>query len=127
MEFPWPVTNRDVVFHIQITHDPETKAATIRLTAAPAYTPETDNVRMQQSTGEYVFEPAADGMVNVTWRQHAEPAGGIPQWLINAMLVDIPFNSLKALQQLAQNQPYHEAQLRYSAESVAEAFQNKSW
>jgi hypothetical protein len=107
-DMPFPSTNRDVLFRMRITEDPTTKVATVYFENTADYCKKKDSlvckkinrseyVRIQTFTGFYQFTPAGNGWTHVTWEQHIEPGGNLPNWLVNSLLVDIPFNSLKGM------------------------------
>ena len=67
---------------------------------------------MKKLRGLYQLTPLHDHKVKVVWIQHTEPAGKIPNWLVNNMLVDVPFNTLKKLSKQVTKKPYQDAQLK---------------
>ena len=52
----------------------------------------------------------------MVWLQHTDPAGALPSWLVNALIVDIPFNSMKALERIAKEPKYANGQILYDAQ-----------
>ncbi|MEH6812421.1 MAG: START domain-containing protein [Motiliproteus sp.] len=137
-DFPFPAANRDIIMHALIEQDPSEGSMTIRLNAAPSYCDDRDNshcqtianpqnVHIARSNGHYLLQKLENGWVNVTWQQHIEPGGALPNWMINSMLVDIPFNTLKKLRQLVTNPKYQEAKLDYDSNGIAIGFKVKNW
>lgn len=127
VNFPFPVRDRDIVLHSVMAQDANTKRVTIKLTAVPDYISQTRNVRIKKSEGYYLLKPLPDGSIEVTWRQHTEPGGGIPRWLVNSMLVDMPFKTLKNLRVIVKEEKYQSARLRYSSSGVAVGWDFKGW
>lgn len=95
---PWPVSDRDTVFRSETRLDPSTGRVSIRLTVAPDRHPlQPERVRVRRAEGLWLLEPVAPERTRVTFQLHLEPGGGVPQWLINAQVVDTPFEALANL------------------------------
>jgi hypothetical protein len=47
--------------------------------------------------GSWLFRPLGHGMVEVTMTGHADPGGNLPPSLVNLLIQEHPYNSLKAL------------------------------
>ena len=127
IDFPFPVKDRDLILHSVMTQNADTKQVTIRLVAVPDYIPETKNVRIKRSDGFYLLKLLPDGSIEVTWQHHTEPGGGIPKWLVNSLLVDTPFKTLRNLRQIVKEEKYQRARLKYSSEGVAVGWEIKDW
>ncbi|MFQ5787419.1 MAG: START domain-containing protein, partial [Thermodesulfobacteriota bacterium] len=82
--------------------------------------------RIKKSTGSYKLKPLTDSTIEVTWQHHTEPGGGIPKWLVNSLLVDTPFKTLKNLRKIVQEDKYKKTKLKYS-EGVAVDWEVKGW
>ncbi len=76
---PWPVTDRD------------------------AYT---RSVMTADAAGSWKFAPQADGVVEVTYQVHANPGGSLPDWLVNAIVVETPLNTLENLHDIIHDEKY---------------------
>ncbi len=127
IDFPFPVKDRDLVLHSVMTQDANTKEVTIKLTAVADYVSETRNVRIKKSDGFYLLKPLPDGYIEVTWQHHTEPAGNIPKWIVNSLLVDTPFKTLNNLREIVKKEKYQRARLRYSSNGVAVGWEVKDW
>ncbi len=123
IDFPFPAKDRDLVLHTVMTQEPESKDVTIRLNSAPEYIPSTKNVRIIRSTGYYFLKPLPDGTVEVTWQHYTDPGGRVPTWIVNSLLVDTPFETLKNLKKIVHEQKYQNAKLRYSSEGIADGWE----
>lgn len=96
---PWPVSNRDGVYHFAYSRSDEggTVVTTIRVEAIPDYAPRREGkVRIPKSDGFWKIVPVGNG-VSVTYQIHAEPGGSIPSWMANTTVVDTPFRTLQGL------------------------------
>lgn len=114
---PWPVTNRDVYIRSVFSQDPSTFAVTVSLTGLADYKPKnSDFVRMPALTGAWTFTPQQNGVVEVSYQVHANPGGSLPNWLVNAIVVDTPYNTLNNLQKKVDNEKYLTASFSYIKE-----------
>lgn len=102
---PFPAKDRDAVFHASITFE-DSGAALVTMNARPDALPETRYVRLHDAYGSYYLEPLSDSRTRVTWQQYVDPAGALPKWLVNAMLTDLPFRSLKNFRELVKDPAY---------------------
>lgn len=117
---PWPVTNRDVYIKSVFSQDPNTFAVTVSLTGLADYKAKnSDFVRMPALTGAWTFAPQQDGLVEVSYQVHANPGGSLPNWLVNAIVVDTPYNTLTNLQKKVANDKYLKASFSYIKEPAA--------
>jgi hypothetical protein len=103
---PWPVWNRDGVFHFTFSRDPGLDgAANVRVEAIPGLVPPREGkVRVPRSDGFWRIEPKAGG-VHVSYQIHADPGGWVPVWLANITVVRMPFKTLKNLRRQVQSPP----------------------
>lgn len=123
-DLPWPVDDREIVMFTAISKDSSKEKIYISLEAKPDYIPKNeDYVRVTKLKGFYLFKALPNGMTEVTWQQHTEPGGSLPVWLINALVVDIPFNSLEALRTLSETKKYKKYRIKYSSSGKVLGFQ----
>ncbi|MFO0690526.1 MAG: START domain-containing protein [Myxococcota bacterium] len=98
IDAPWPVSDRDNVFRTETTRDPVTGTVRIAVSAAPDHQPEhPDRVRVRHARGQWLLEPVAPARTRVTFTMHLDPGGGVPDWLLNARVVETPFEALTNL------------------------------
>ena len=103
---PWPVTDRDAYIRSVMTAD-ENGAVTSALTAVPAYKEANEDfIRMPELKGAWVFTPKEEGMVEVVYQVHANPGGSLPTWLVNAIVVETPMETLTNLHDIIQDEKY---------------------
>ncbi len=114
-DLPFPVSNRQVILHSQLTYNQE--GARLDTKEANSFCENSDNSRCQKvkdedlieitrSRGYYLFTRTGEKGTKVIWQQHIEPGGSIPDWLANALVVDIPYNSLLKLKELVKDEKY---------------------
>lgn len=99
---PWPFTDRDLVAEVRLSADPVTGTKTVfskpALNVVPQYP---DLVRVIDFWQKWTITPVKDGMVQVTLEGYINPAGDIPAWLYNMVIVDIPLRLLKEIRKRA--------------------------
>ncbi len=113
---PFPAKSRDAIFHAAITYRDD-KSVLISLDAKPDLLPETGHVRIRHAHGSYLLKPLGQ-QTEVIWQQYVDPAGRLPAWIVNAMLTDLPFQSLLAFRELVLTPPYSQAELVYDQDGV---------
>ncbi len=102
-ESPWPVSNRDGIYHFTYTTADDSDIIVIQVEAIPDYLPRrSENVRIPQANGQWTLAPTATG-VQVTYQMHASPGGSIPDWLANQAVVDTPYDTLNSLRSYVQH------------------------
>lgn len=93
---PWPVTNRDSVTQSSIQPQEDDSIKVILKGVPDAYPQQQDRIRVPRLDGYWLLQPHGD-QTKVTLQISAEPGGEIPSWLANAMVVDMPNNTLTNL------------------------------
>ncbi|MDG1024494.1 MAG: hypothetical protein P8N94_12385 [Gammaproteobacteria bacterium] len=59
------------------------------------------------------FIPLADGAVSISNEAHIDPGSVLPGWLRNMLLVEAPFETMKAFVAEVKNLKYQDAQLSF--------------
>jgi hypothetical protein len=89
-DLPWPVTDRDLAVDVTVTCDPA-GGGTIAAVAVPGMLPEKqDLIRMREYRQVWTIRPAGKDRCHVELEGYANPAGAIPDWLSNMIIVDSP-------------------------------------
>lgn len=60
-------------------------------------------VRVREMSGSFALKQISDEEVEVTWRQHQDPGGLVPDFLVRSNLSDIPLKSLTRLKTLVES------------------------
>lgn len=129
LDIPFPFKDRDFIFHSILKQNPETRAITIIVTSASDYcydkqspqcseVKQSNLVRVSKSIGTYKLEPCDKG-VKITWIQHTDPAGNLPNWLVNQFAADTPYKTLKQLAQIVEEEEYKNSKLIYDNNGFA--------
>ncbi len=116
-DLPFPVSNRQVILHSKLIWNDD--GARLETRESNGYcddhplkrcqtVEESGLIALSRSRGYYHFTPLGDGRSKVVWQQHTEPGGTLPSWLVSALVVDIPFNSLQQMRALAQEPKYRD-------------------
>lgn len=114
---PWPVKNRDVLVRVEVSQDQTTQALTVKSFAtSDVYPKQKGYLRIEQSTSIWKFTPMKDGQVQIEVYSHIDPAGGIPGWLNNRLIVKTPYISLKNMRALVESGRYDDQKLPYIQE-----------
>jgi hypothetical protein len=107
IDSPWPVKDRDVITYSKVVLRSKTRGMKIAISGRPKYVPErSDCIRIQKMKGYWLFQPHPDGTIKVTYQIHSEPGGHLPDWLANATVVDIPYNTLLKLKTVIKEKKY---------------------
>lgn len=116
-DFPWPLSDRDLIMHTQLKQDPNTRTVTSVSVAVPDMLPEVEGVvRIRKAHSKWVICPAKPGVLNVEYYLYSHPGGQLPGWLIN-MAVDIgPRESIKKMRALLLDPTYRNARLAHVRE-----------
>ncbi|MFD2228981.1 START domain-containing protein [Alkalimarinus sediminis] len=122
-DLPWPADDRDYVNQVSIVDDIQTGGIKVSLEAVQGHVPVTDNVRLEKMTIRYFLSPVSETETSVVWVQHTEPSGHIPDWLVNMLLIDIPFYSLTRLERVANRPEYRTAKFLYGEDGKILGFE----
>ncbi|WP_245555282.1 START domain-containing protein [Hahella ganghwensis] len=126
-DLPWPVKDRDYVLEINTHKDQETGAIIMNMYAVDNKMPTKEEyVRVTVQETHYFFYEMPDNKTRMVWLQHTEPAGSIPSWLVNALIVDIPYKSMRALEEVANSEKYNGAVINYDQSGAIIGVKNKS-
>ena len=110
---PFPVRDRDVYSHVVWSHDKETGVVRMRSEAIDAskYSVRRGRVRIVYAVSEWYFKPLANGQVAIESFAHVDPNGAVPAWLINFLIVDAPYKTLKQMRARVQQPQYQNVQV----------------
>ncbi len=94
--FPWPYSNRDMVYKMSISHL-NSEEINISLKGIPDYIPAKKGiVRMQSAEGHIVLK-RQNGATKVIYTFHSEPGNKVPVWLANNSIAELPFKTMLGL------------------------------
>lgn len=112
-DFPWPLTDRDAVVEGRITQDAGTGVISVssRAVTLNAYPAMEDFVRMPDMEGTWTFQPLGQGQVRVVMTMRADPGGNIPAAVINLIVHETPYRTLRELRKVIVEPRYQNARL----------------
>lgn len=114
-DLPWPVKDRDVALELTTTNDLQTGEIQVLMVAKEGLREEhPDYVRVHHSETLYILRPLTDDKTVVVWIQHTEPNGALPSWLVNALLIDIPYYSLRKFGELVKTPAYQDRDITFN-------------
>lgn len=114
---PWPVSDRDAVVLTEATQDPVTHVVLIQSHATPDKLPEKKGVvRIKKVDSTWTLTPQPGGKVEISYLLHSDPGGHLPAWLVNSMITDQPFNTLKNLRNIIGTSPYKDGRASFVIE-----------
>jgi hypothetical protein len=100
-DVPWPITDRDAVVYSEKVKSAD-GTITYNLMSKPDYVEEKkDFIRIKNAKGMWQFAPQGN-KVEVTYQFYGDPAGTIPDWLINLFIVDGPYTTMLNLKKIVE-------------------------
>lgn len=125
-DLPFPASTRDVIFRAVISQN-ASRDIRIELSSRPGFIPETRYVRIHESYGSYLLEKLEDNGIRLTWTMYVDPAGSLPAFLVNRLLTDTPFESLRNFRELVKRDKYQVLTFEYDEHGKAVDLKNRRW
>jgi hypothetical protein len=111
---PWPASNRDLVVHLKVSQDPDTKVVTIDALAVPGLVPVKKGiVRIDESIGKWTITPLGTDQIRVEYVVHVNPGGFVPSWVVNLFATEGPLEIFKNIRQELQKDAFKNTVLSY--------------
>ncbi len=111
---PWPISARDSITQSIVSQDKKTKRVDIAINSKSNMVPQKSGiVRVKHLVGRWEFTPLKNGMTKVVYELNLVPGGNIPTWLVNLLIIDIPFYTLINLRNLVKEPIYKNAKRSY--------------
>lgn len=97
---PWPLDNRDMVYHLYFINKSETETE-VTITGISDYVPVKKGiVRVEKAIGFWMVTKLKENKIKITYQLHVKPGGVIPAWLANSKTIDMPYNTLNGLRKI---------------------------
>ncbi len=93
--FPWPFSNEDMVY--RLTQTTSSDLVRLSLEGLPSARPRVDGVQRMRSANGHIEVRAVGSAVEVVYSMHTELGGGIPLWLANQNVHELPLQTLTQL------------------------------
>lgn len=95
-DLPWPVTDRDLCVDVKTSFDPLTGVGSIAATPLPGCMPAGDDmVRIVEYRQTWEVKPLGKEKTKVVLEGFVNPAGNVPEWLSNMLIVDSPLKIMR--------------------------------
>ncbi len=117
-DLPWPAADRALLLRASISQRMSDRVVTVALNAvAPSELSAEQRARVPSSKGVVLIDKAQgffrftpiDGQKTyVEYQMHTDPNGALPASLVNAMVVDTPFYTLKSMQSVVLEEKYRD-------------------
>jgi hypothetical protein len=99
-DVPWPVTDRDLCVDVTITSDTVTSGYEINAVSLNGVIPErNDMVRIKDYRQTWIITPAGKEMTHVVLEGFVDPAGTIPVWISNMLIIESPIKAISGLRE----------------------------
>ena len=95
-DLPWPIDNRDYVYHVKASRQGKNIFIAIKSTLHDK-APKTVGVRAHLNNSNYLLEPLGDNKTKVTVEIHTDPKGLLPAWLVNIIQKNWPVKTLNGI------------------------------
>ncbi len=103
IKFPWPFSDRDMI--LKETKERKSDGTITYVSqSVPDFIPEKDDYeRMKVAKGMWKLSPLSENRTQVFYQFYGDPAGSIPNWLVNLFIVDGPYKTLKNIKEKFEN------------------------
>lgn len=116
-DLPFPVKDRDILSRVSWSQDPMTLTVTMVSRAASGILEKRKGrLRLTKADVSWSFEPLKDGRIKVVNEAHIDPGSALPGWITNMLLVDTPYETLKAMRSEAAKPKYASAEISFVQE-----------
>ena len=100
VDVPWPVSDRDYIFHLNMHQDIITKVVTMTLSEVPNFIPHREDiVRVPYAESTLTLTPIDATNLNVRYELAIDPGGEVPAWLINIFAASTPWNTFHSFRE----------------------------
>ena len=96
MDTPWPISHRDLVFHLKMWQDSTSQVLYVSLEQLPDYIPEKEGiVRIPEAKSLLSVTPINENRVSVSYIIHVDPGGEVPAFIANLFAAQTPWQTFK--------------------------------
>jgi hypothetical protein len=101
-DFPFPASDRDVVLHARLLEESESARVYEGGNVDGLVPPVPGVVRVPSVRSRWEFRARGETATAVVYRQHLDPGGRLPAFILNRAAVDNPFETLRGLARYAE-------------------------
>ena len=117
IDFPWPMSDRDLVLHTTLEQNAHNNAVTSTSVAVSGWVPEKkDVVRIKKANTKWTMIPGEGGWLYVEYYLNSDPGGSIPDWAINLALDMGPRETVKQMKVILKESTYQNTKLAHIKE-----------
>ncbi len=114
---PFPIKDRDVLSLVTWLQDPESLEVTMNSEATSDILPgKKGKLRLLEANVSWHFNPLPNGSVEVINQAHINPGSRLPGWVINMLLVDTPYQTMKSFVAEVRKTKYKDAEVSFIIE-----------
>lgn len=100
---PWPFTDRDLCVEANESIDQVTGRRTIVATPLTNVIPEKpDLIRIKKYSQKWTIQPMENGVIRITLEGFVNPAGNVPSWLYNMVIIETPLKVMRRVKKFVQ-------------------------
>jgi hypothetical protein len=104
IEMPWPVSNRDVLIHLQIKTDSLPHFMTVTGRAEKGIIPDIPTkVRVPRYNANWKITTTGPNKLHISYTLELDPGGSLPGWVVNSFAEKGPFGTFSNLAKLLAN------------------------
>lgn len=116
-DFPWPLSDRDLINKSTISQDPITGIVTSYSVGVNEIVPEKEDVvRITKFESVWEIKPLRKNLNRVSYQLKSDPGGNIPTWMINLAIDQGPISTMENLRALIQEPRFQGANVSYITE-----------
>lgn len=109
VDAPWPVSNRDLIFHLKMDQDSITKSLTVSLKQLPLFIPAKEGiVRIPTANSLLTVIPIDSAHLQVNYVIHVDPGGDIPAFIANVFSTNTPWHTFNNFRSKLANDEFDE-------------------
>ena len=104
-DLPWPVTDRDLCVDVKVTIDPVTGESKLTASPLPGLVPaRAGMIRITEYRQTWTVRPTGKNQAHVELEGFVDPAGSIPDWICNMIIVDSPLKAMSEIRRRMEKQ-----------------------
>jgi hypothetical protein len=112
IEAPWPVSNRDLILHLELIKNKTSGSLSVLLNSLPEYLPEQEGlVRVPYSSSTMILNPVDTNTIEVDYTILVNPGGSLPVWVVNLVSAQGPYETFKKLRDILESKSHAKRQM----------------
>lgn len=101
---PWPVSNRDLVVHLKVSEDKQTKNLHVSANSVSDIVPlKEQKIRIPTSISSWKVTPINESQFNVEYSMEIDPGGYVPAWMVNMVAAEAPYESFRNFKKIVES------------------------